>query len=76
SNSLSEDWHFHASVDVGLGSDTDFTSSVLTGVRYQINSWSDLNLAYKSTWVDYDNGDVFAYNTASQGFLVGWAIQF
>lgn len=75
-NSLREDWHFHASVDVGLGSDTDFTSSVLTGVRYQINSWSDLNLAYKSTWVDYDNGDVFAYNTASQGFLVGWAVQF
>lgn len=73
---LNDDWKFHASIDAGLGSDTDFTSSILTGVRYQINTWSDLNLAYKSTWIDYDNGDVFKYHTASQGFLIGWAAHF
>lgn len=73
---LSENWDFYLSGDIGLSGDTDFTSSVQTGVRYHINSWSDLNLAYKSTWVDYDNGDSFAYNTASQGFLIGWAAHF
>ncbi|MEZ8825388.1 hypothetical protein AB6E04_13560 [Vibrio amylolyticus] len=75
-NSLSENWLFHASLDAGVGKDTDFTSAILTGVRYKINTWSDLNLAYKSTWVDYENGDNFAYNTASQGFLIGWAAHF
>jgi len=42
-------WKFHATIDAGLGSDTDFTSSLLTCALYQINDWSDLNLAYKST---------------------------
>ncbi|GAB7219696.1 hypothetical protein [Vibrio comitans] len=73
---LNESWDFYLNGDIGLSADTDFTSSVQTGVRYHINSWSDLNLAYKSTWVDYDNGDSFAYNTASQGFLIGWAAHF
>jgi hypothetical protein len=63
-------------MDAGLGSDTNFTSSLLTGVRYQINSWSDLNIAYKSTWVDYENKGTFEYDTASQGFLIGWAAHF
>ncbi|WP_153912576.1 hypothetical protein [Shewanella sp. TC10] len=75
-NPINKDWLFYFSADVGLGADTDFTSSVLTGVRYQINSWSDLNMGYKSTWVDYDNEDNFAYDTASQGFLIGWAAYF
>ena len=73
---LTEKWKLHFSIDVGLSGDTDFTSSILTGVRYQINDWSDLNLSYKSIWVDYDNGSTFKYNTASQGFLLGWAVHF
>ncbi|GAM68431.1 hypothetical protein JCM19236_411 [Vibrio sp. JCM 19236] len=73
---LNENWDFYLNGDIGFSGDTDFTSSVQTGVRYHINSWSDINLAYKSTWVDYDNGDTFAYNTASQGFLIGWAAHF
>ncbi|WP_373943756.1 DUF481 domain-containing protein [Vibrio chagasii] len=73
---INQSWKFHATIDAGLGSDTNFTSSLLTGVRYQINSWSDLNLAYKSTWVDYENKGTFEYDTASQGFLVGWAAHF
>ena len=73
---LTPSWDFHASFDAGFSSDTDFTSALLTGVRYQINHWSNLHFAYKSTWVDYDNGDTFKYNTASQGLLVGWAVQF
>ncbi|MEZ9297649.1 hypothetical protein AB4168_04005 [Vibrio splendidus] len=73
---LNKDWTVHTSIDIGMGSDTDFTSSLLTGARYQINSWSDLNLAYKSTWVDYENKGTFEYDTASQGFLIGWAAHF
>lgn len=70
---LNASWQTHASLDIGLGSDTDFTSGLLLGARYQINDWSDLNIAYKSTWVDYSNPGTFSYDTASQGFLVGWA---
>ncbi|GLS91229.1 hypothetical protein GCM10007916_22980 [Psychromonas marina] len=73
---LSQHWAFHFSLDAGVGSDTDFTSSIQTGVRYTINEWSDMNIAYKSTWVDYDNQDDFAYNTATQGFLIGFAVHF
>lgn len=75
-NPITSDWTFHISADAGLGSDTSFTSSILTGFRYQINSWSDVNLAYKSIWVDYDNDDNFAYDTASQGFLIGLGLYF
>ena len=73
---LSQHWALHFSIDAGVGSDTDFTSSIQTGVRYTINEWSDINIAYKSTWVDYDNNDDFAYDTATQGFLVGFAVHF
>jgi len=73
---LNASWQTHASLDIGLGSDTDFTSGLLLGARYQINDWSDLNIAYKSTWVDYSNPGTFSYDTASQGFLVGWAAHF
>lgn len=73
---MSKKWDFYFNFDAGLSQDTDFTSSVQTGVRYQINHWSDLNVAYKSTWVDYDDKETFAYNTASQGFLIGWAAHF
>lgn len=73
---ISDNWDFYFNGDIGVGADTSFTSSVQTGFRYQINDWSGLNLAYKSTWVDYDNGDTFAYDTASQGFLIGWAANF
>jgi hypothetical protein len=75
-NELTDKWQFHASIDAGLSGDTSFTSSILTGVRYEINNWSDVNIAYKSTWVDYDNENNFVYNTATQGFLVGFAVKF
>ncbi|EIK0771521.1 MULTISPECIES: hypothetical protein [Vibrio] len=73
---LSENWRFHASIDAGLGNDTHFTYAIQTGVRYRFNEWSDLNLAYKSTWVDYKNEGVFEYDTASQGLLVGLGFYF
>lgn len=73
---LNEDWSTYLSGDIGFSRDTSFTSAVQAGFRYHLNTWSDFNLSYKSTWVDFDNGDTFAYNTATQGFLVGWAAYF
>ena len=58
------------------GVDAHFTYAIQTGVRYRFNEWSDLNLAYKSTWVDYKNEGVFEYDTASQGLLVGLGFYF
>ncbi|WP_227006596.1 hypothetical protein [Shewanella donghaensis] len=73
---INTDWLYYLSIDAGMGSDTDFTSALLTGVRYKINTWSDLNIGYKSIWVDYDNEENFSYDTASQGFVIGWAAHF
>ncbi|GHA32983.1 hypothetical protein ACFFLZ_05455 [Photobacterium aphoticum] len=73
---INKQWRFHASADVGLSADTNFTSGILTGAYYRMSHWAELNIAYKSTWVDYDNGDDFAYDTASQGFLLGVVFHF
>ncbi|CAM4354528.1 hypothetical protein [Vibrio agarivorans] len=73
---LTDNWVYHLSGDIGLGKDTRLTSSIQTGFRYRFNDWSDLNLAYKSTWVDYDNEDDFAYDTASYGLLIGLGLYF
>ncbi|WP_394241219.1 hypothetical protein [Vibrio astriarenae] len=73
---LTDDWVYHLSGDIGLGKDTRFTSSIQTGFRYRFNDWADVNLAYKSTWVDYDNESNFAYDTASYGLLIGLGLYF
>ncbi|KIF45741.1 hypothetical protein M445_20615 [Vibrio owensii 47666-1] len=75
-NDLTKDWRFHASLDAGLGKDTNFTYATQFGLRYHINDWSDVNLAYKSTWVDYVNEGTFEYDTASHGFLIGLGLYF
>ncbi len=73
---LNNDWLFYLSADAGMSRHTKFTSAVLTGFRYQINDWSDLNVGYKSTWVDYDDDEKFAYDTATHGVIVGYGIKF
>ncbi|EKO3820546.1 hypothetical protein NTH40_002087 [Vibrio harveyi] len=75
-NNLTKDWRFHASLDAGLGADTNFTYATQIGLRYHMNDWSDINLAYKSTWVDYVNKGTFEYDTASHGFLIGLGLYF
>lgn len=75
-NDLNEDWRFHASMDAGLGADTNFTYATQIGLRYHMNTWSDINLAYKSTWVDYVDEGTFEYDTASHGFLIGLGLYF
>ncbi|BBM65071.1 hypothetical protein VA249_17170 [Vibrio alfacsensis] len=75
-NDLTNNWRFHASLDAGLGADTRFTYATQIGLRYRMNDWSDINLAYKSTWVDYANEGTFEYDTASHGMLIGLGLYF
>ncbi|QFI40023.1 hypothetical protein FR932_20475 [Moritella marina ATCC 15381] len=85
SKQLSQDWRFETLVDAGTGTDTNFTGQVNTGVRYAINEWSELHLAYKAVWVDYDNGNEkgfsgdgvhYGYDTVTHGVVMGWNIKF
>lgn len=73
---LSDQWRFYFSTDIGLGADTDFTTMMHTGALYHINNWSDLNLSYRSVWVDYHNTGTFEYTTSTQGFMLGWIARF
>jgi len=84
SKQLTQDWSFETLVDAGAGTDTKFTGQINTGVRYAITDWSELHLAYKAVWVDYDNGNEpgvgggihYGYDTATHGVVMGWNIKF
>lgn len=84
SKQFARDWTFEVLVDAGAGADTDFTGQINTGVRYAINDWSEIHVAYKAVWVDYDNGNgvlpiedkQFGYDTVTHGLLAGWNIKF
>jgi len=81
---LATDWTFETLVDVGAGSDTQFTGQINSGVRYAMTDWSELHVAYKAVWVDYDNGNndilndgiAYRYDTVTHGLVVGWNIKF
>ena len=84
SKQLTKNWVFETLVDAGAGTDTKFTGQINTGLRYVINDWSELHLAYKAVWVDYDNGNEsiigdgirYAYDTVTHGVMMGWNIKF
>lgn len=79
---INEHWTFLAQVDVGgFGVGSRFTSSVQTGVQYQINDLMTLNLKYKATWVDFEDGDsgqpdYFKYKTVTHGAIIGLTFSF
>lgn len=73
---ISNNWRAYFNTDVGAGADTDFTSLFHAGAMYHLNDWSDLNLSYRSVWVDYRNRGTFEYVTATQGFMIGWIARF
>lgn len=73
---LSPKWRYHLTGDFGGSSDTDLTFAINTGFHYLINDNSYWNLAVKSTWVDYDDEEEFAYDTASYGALIGFGFEF
>lgn len=76
-NPLNEKWNFQLRGDVGgFGVESDFTSAVASGFRYQMSESTTLDLQYKATWVDYKSGSrgqpgYFEYDTVTHGPLIG-----
>jgi hypothetical protein len=79
---INQDWTFIAQADVGgFGIESDFTSSVQTGVQYKISDLMVLNVKYKATWVDFEEGgkggsEYFQYNTVTHGSVIGLIFNF
>ncbi|WNC66885.1 hypothetical protein RI845_10075 [Thalassotalea nanhaiensis] len=81
---LSDNWTFQAHADVGgfsIGSSSEFTSTLKAGVLYNINELMTLDLNYKATWVNFDEGNkgqpgYFQYDTVTHGPAVGLIFKF
>ena len=79
---ITEKWSYTLRGDVGgFGLAADFTSSVAAGLKYEVSESVVLDMQYKGTWVDYEDGDqgqpgYFAYDTVSHGPLLGVIYQF
>lgn len=71
-------WSLSITGDIGgMAGGADFTSSTAAGVRYDFGDRWSLDLQYKATWVDYEEGNAgepgfFAYDTVTHGPLVGF----
>jgi hypothetical protein len=81
-NPLNDRWDFHFRGDIGgLGLESDFTSALAVGFRYQMTESMDLDLQYKATWVDFESGTpgqpgYFKYDTVTHGPLIGVIFNF
>lgn len=79
---IDDKWTFLAQADIGgFGISSDFTSSVQSGVMYRINELMTVDLKYKATWVDFEEGntgqqDYFQYDTVTHGAVIGLAFNF
>lgn len=79
---IDDKWMFLAQADVGgFGLASDFTSSVQSGVMYKISDLMTLDLKYKATWVDFEEGakgqqGYFGYDTVTHGTVIGLAFNF
>lgn len=79
---INKDWQFQLSGDIGgFGLASDFTASLAAGVIYQMSDDWQLDLKYKSIWVDYETGNrndisYFAYDTTTHGAIIGVSYQF
>lgn len=77
---INDQWTFLAQADIG-GYEANFTSSIQTGVQYEISELMTLDLKYKATWVDYDEGPkgqpgYFEYDTVTHGLVIGLIFKF
>ena len=79
---INEKWLFVLRADVGgFGLESDFTSLVDVGVKYQ---WRDnmlISASYQSLWVDYENGSrgeqgYYENDTVTHGPKVGFIYKF
>ena len=75
-------WKFQVAGDIGgFGLESDFTAKADVGVLYTINKRFNLDLRYKATWVDYENGtpgtpSYFKYDTVTHCPLIGLNFKF
>lgn len=65
----------------GFGVESDFTSSLALGAVYEFSERYALDLQYKLTWVDFEDGrkgqpGYFSYDTVTHGPLVGFQFNF
>ena len=59
----------------------DYMFAIYAGIIYVINDLMDIDLTYKATWVDYEEGTratpgYFAYNTVTHGPIMGLNFKF
>jgi opacity protein-like surface antigen len=79
---INKEWTYLAQIDVGgFGIESDFTSSVQTGVQYSISDLMTLDVKYKATWVDFQEGTPnqpghFKYDTVTHGPVIGLIFNF
>ena len=77
---LNENWKLRAHGDIG-GGGSDITYAATAGVIYTINDLLDVDVKYKATWVDYEEGtfgsrDYFSYDTVTHGLILGLNFKF
>ena len=77
---LNENWKFRVRGDIGTGG-ADFTAAASAGVLYTINDLMEVDVNYKATWVDYEEGtegqrDYFVYDTVTHGLIIGLIFKF
>ncbi|MCZ6832920.1 MAG: hypothetical protein O7F11_04160 [Acidobacteria bacterium] len=79
---ISGKWDLMLRGDIGgFGVESDFTSALGTSVFWNFKPKFSLELAYRATWVDFEDGtpqtpDYFAYDTVTHGPLVGLVFRF
>jgi len=77
---INPSWSYSVRGDLGMGG-ADFTSSVEGGVLYHFNRKHSLDIKYKATFVDVDEGSQgqvghFKYDTITHGPVIGYMYQF
>jgi hypothetical protein len=79
---IAENWSLRTRADVGgFGIASDFTAAVEVGTLYDINENWQVDIHFKSLWVDYEEGSVgsydrFVYKTVTYGPVVGISYKF
>ena len=79
---ISQNWKVRLRGDIGgLGLSSKFTAATSIGFFYTINDLMDLDLRYKATWVNHEEGtlgarDYFRYDTVTHGPIVGIKFKF
>jgi len=82
SSPINDQWTMQLRGDIGgLGLESDFTSTLSASFRYKMSRSVDLDLQYKATWVDYENGSrgnpgYFQYDTVTHGPIIGFIFNF